>query len=196
MSDLCPACEAGVLVTVHDDETITYNGHSLLVRGVAFSRCPVCAEEVVLPAQAKANDVLFADAKRNDDGLWTSARILEWRLRWGLSQQHAAALLGGGTNAFSKYERGEVIQSRSMDLLMRVSDEISDVRHLLSSRSGIAFGDDWKTVTQAEDVSPLRRIDVRAASRKMTAAMESFGTSTMLAANWADEEEPVLYNVG
>lgn len=38
----------------------------------------------------------------------------------GLSQEEAARLFGGGRNAFSKYERGEVAQSVAMDRLIRL----------------------------------------------------------------------------
>jgi Cys-tRNA synthase (O-phospho-L-seryl-tRNA:Cys-tRNA synthase) len=66
-------------------------------------------------------------------------------MRWGLSQQKAAQLLGGGVNAFSKYERGEVMQSRSMDLLMRMYNEVPDVRDRLATLSGTVTDRRWVT---------------------------------------------------
>jgi DNA-binding transcriptional regulator YiaG len=100
---------------------------------------------MVFPDQARANDQKYSDAKREHDGLWTSARISEWRLRWGLSQQQAAQLLGGGANAFSKYERGEVIQSKPMDLLMRMYNEFPGVRESLASLAGSPSQRGWQT---------------------------------------------------
>lgn len=118
-------------------ETLPYAGAALAVPGVEFSVCSVCGEEVVLDAQAKRNDVRFADAKRAHDGLLTSDAIFAWRHSLGLSQREAAEMLGGGANAFSKYERGEVIQSKPMDLLMRVAEQMPEARSFLAERAGV-----------------------------------------------------------
>jgi HTH-type transcriptional regulator/antitoxin MqsA len=40
-----------------------------------------------------------------------------------LTKKEAAIMFCGGTNAFSKYERGEVIQSKAMGKLMRLALE-------------------------------------------------------------------------
>jgi len=135
---LCPYCESGELHSFTDSENIVYGGKTLLVANVQLSRCDACGEEMATPAQAKVNQGLFADAKRRADGLMTSEEIRDWRraLRW--SQAEAVALLGGGANAFSKYERGEVIQSRQMDLLMRVVALSPEARGVLGK---IASGD-------------------------------------------------------
>lgn len=137
MTDICPACEQGVLAPSSNTEMLAYGGVELAVQGIQYSVCPVCGEEVVLEAQSKKNELRYADAKRVHDGLLTSKEIVAWRQNLGLSQQDAALLLGGGLNAFSKYERGEVIQSRSMDLLIRVSEQTSGVSAFLADRAGL-----------------------------------------------------------
>lgn len=148
MTNICPACEKGILVSKVGEESFPYDGVRLTVQNFEYSACPVCYEEVVLPAQARTNEARFADAKRAHDGLLTASEIAGWRKRWDLTQQAAAVLLGGGANAFSKYERGEVIQSKAMDLLIRVSDKCEEARALLAERSGIAFGGGmWEPVS-------------------------------------------------
>nr|WP_312962956.1 type II toxin-antitoxin system MqsA family antitoxin [Stenotrophomonas indicatrix] len=129
---LCPYCESGELHSFTDTENITHGGKTLRVANAQFSRCDHCGEEMATPEQLKANQSLFADAKRRADGLMTSEEIRAWRkaLRW--SQAEAVALLGGGANAFSKYERGEVVQSRQMDLLMRVIALSPEARSVLN----------------------------------------------------------------
>jgi HTH-type transcriptional regulator/antitoxin MqsA len=42
-------------------------------------------------------------------------------------------MFGGGLNAFSKYERGEVIQSEAMDKLIRVSCRYAEAWNYLNS---------------------------------------------------------------
>lgn len=145
MSTTCPICDEGNLIATTKATTLRYGDALLQIPSVAVSVCSACGEEIVFPDQARANDLRYSDAKREHDGLWTSHRINEWRMRWGLSQQQAAQLLGGGVNAFSKYERGEVMQSRSMDLLMRMYDQVPDVRHRLASLSGVDSHRIWIT---------------------------------------------------
>lgn len=156
MTHICPACEIGELVARRGDTTIQYNGEPLLVRDTYFSECQSCGEEVVLHDQSKLNEILFSDAKKEKEGLWSCSGIASFRDFWGLSQQEAASIFGGGTNAFSKYERGEVIHSRSMDLLMRVFNEFSDVRMYLGQRVGFDrwASEQWQPVVEAAECLP------------------------------------------
>lgn len=139
MTDICPICSAEALKPTVLTEQLTYSGKQISVEGIEVSVCENCGEEVVRPDQAKRNDVRFADARRIHDGLLTSAQIKGFRERWSLTQQQASAALGGGANAFSKYERGEVTQAQSMDLLMRVADMFPQVRDFLGARSKVDF---------------------------------------------------------
>jgi len=59
-------------------------------------------------------------AKRRADGLLSPEEIRHAREALGLTQHKAAEVFGGGRNAFSKYERGEVAQSVAMDRLIRL----------------------------------------------------------------------------
>lgn len=159
MTNLCPACEKGELASRVQDEAIDYGGARLLVAGLEHSVCQVCGEEVVLPVQARRNELRYADAKRAHDRLLVSHEIHAWRDRWNLTQQFAATLLGGGVNAFSKYERGEVIQSRSMDLLMRASDQFPGLLEYFAELAGVELSaSQWETLAQdAEPEYPVRR---------------------------------------
>lgn len=171
MTKHCPLCGLDALQQVLVDETMNYAGTTLLVRDVAISRCDACGGEVVLPDQVKVNSLRFADAKRIHDDLKTSREIRAWRTRLNLTQAQASTLLGGGVNAFSKYERGEVIQSRPMDLLMRVAEQFRDARGFLFERAGLAVSshddDDWQLVATSPEAS--LRIAI---TRKAVAANE------------------------
>ncbi|SEO74378.1 HTH-type transcriptional regulator / antitoxin MqsA [Luteibacter sp. UNC138MFCol5.1] len=137
MTAKCLLCERGELRSAVVTETIRYDGTELQVPGVEISVCSVCGEELVLPEQAKANEVKFADAKRAHDGFFTSSEIVAWRKRHALTQQEAAVLIGGGVNAFSKYERGEVIQTQAVDRLMRSLDHFPAMIHFLRKEAGV-----------------------------------------------------------
>lgn len=49
----------------------------------------------------------------------TSDEIKKARIKLSLTQEQASLVFGGGKNAFSKHERAEVSQSKSMDKLIR-----------------------------------------------------------------------------
>lgn len=158
---LCPYCEKGELHIFTDSETIVHGGKQLLVPGVQLSRCDACGEEMATPEQAKVNQRLFADAKRHADGLMSSDQIRDWRKALGWSQAQAVTFLGGGANAFSKYERGEVVQSRQMDLLMRLLALSPEARQILPR---IVAGDLQRCVdvvgTRIDDLCTTDAVDL------------------------------------
>jgi putative zinc finger/helix-turn-helix YgiT family protein len=119
-STLCPACEVGTLHEQIGSQEYSYKGRTFSIEGNLFSRCDACGAEIVMPWQAKANDQLVRDFHREIDGLLRGSEIKHIRKKFSLTQTEAAQLFGGGANAFSKYERGEVIQSVAMDRLLRL----------------------------------------------------------------------------
>jgi HTH-type transcriptional regulator/antitoxin MqsA len=119
---ICPVCEQGTLSPETYSEDIRHNGATLTVSGLERCRCSHCDADPVLRDQIRRNQVRLCDARRLADGLMTGEKIRALRERFGLSQPDAAAVFGGGANAFSKYERGEVTQSLPMDRLLRCSE--------------------------------------------------------------------------
>ena len=134
---LCPICATGELDFFSAMDEIQYKGQALSVE-VEYAICQHCGDEMILPEQIKRNDCRTRNAWRKEDGLLTGEEIVALRAQLGITQQEAAEMFGGGANAFSKYERGEVIQSQAMDNLMRLSLEKQpvDVATWLSDRAG------------------------------------------------------------
>nr|WP_285164371.1 type II TA system antitoxin MqsA family protein [Shewanella goraebulensis] len=97
-----------------------------------FSVCKVCNEEFESPVQANANDISMREAKKEHDGLLGKDSLKRLRVQHKWTQQEAAIIFGGGINSFSKYERGEVSQSDSLDKLIRLctSDTLILKKHL------------------------------------------------------------------
>ena len=135
---VCADCGAEALQSFNETEQFDYKGHALCV-DVEYSVCSVCGAEAILPEQIKRNDCRTRDAWRKADGFLTGAEIVALRRQLGLTQQQAAQFFGGGANAFSKYERGEVVQSEAMDKLMRLAlaDQPVDVVDWLRVRAGV-----------------------------------------------------------
>jgi putative zinc finger/helix-turn-helix YgiT family protein len=134
----CPVCASGELALLYASDDIQYKGKTLSVE-VEYAVCTYCGEEMILPEQIKSNDCRMRDAWRKADGFLTGEEIVALRKELGLTQQQAAQLFGGGANAFSKYERGEVIQSSAMDKLMRLALEKQpiNVSQWLYDRAGL-----------------------------------------------------------
>lgn len=122
-------------VRVEPDES-QRNGQSYTV-DVEYSVCRQCGDTVIFSEQIKRNDCVLRDAWRKIDGLLTAQEIVALRNTLGLTQQDAAKIFGGGTNAFSKYERSEVIQSAAMDKLMRAALAVPDMFIWLKRQAGI-----------------------------------------------------------
>lgn len=135
---VCPECEKGTLRPIVYSDVITYNGKPLQVDELEGCLCDVCGADPVLPDQARRNSARFTDARRRADGLLVGEEIRAIREQLGLSQADAAALFGGGPNAFSKYERGEVMQSVAMDRLLKVTVYVPGALEFLCEEAGVS----------------------------------------------------------
>ena len=76
--------------------------------------------------KARAHDLLDGDGVR---------RI---RKKLKLTQRRASALLGGGANAFAKYETGDVLLSQAMSNLLRLLDSDPRLLEALRARDAAA----------------------------------------------------------
>ena len=171
-TDECPNCEAIALQgdTYGDDFA---NGTTRIrVDGLARFRCTNCGVTSMSSEQVRANQLRIADAKRANDKLMLGEQIRGLREKLGLSQPEAALLFGGGSTGFSKYERGQVVQSVPMDRLLRLVDENPQ---LLNSLRRIATGEAWNVFPLTPIKSPLSPVTVA------TSATLNWVKSTMIA---------------
>jgi HTH-type transcriptional regulator/antitoxin MqsA len=133
---LCPVCDSNSLRATRYSDQFVHGGTKILVEDLEKYDCSECHSDPILPDQVRRNQVKIADAKRRADGLLTSDMIRSYRVRLGLSQSAAANVFGGGDNAFSKYERGEVIQSFQMDRLLRLALDLPSAMSQLAHYDG------------------------------------------------------------
>jgi HTH-type transcriptional regulator/antitoxin MqsA len=117
---ICPVCGKAALKPATYSDTFKHNDGDLVVDGLEGYDCASCKSEPMFPEQIRRNERRIREAKRRADGLLSGNQIREAREQLGLSQQEAATIFGGGTNGFSKYERGETAQSVAMDRLLRL----------------------------------------------------------------------------
>ena len=74
----------------------------------------------------------MTDFYREADGLLTGRQIKGIREALHLTQSQAAEIFGGGKNAFTKYENGDVTQSSALDKLIRTAYAVPAAFHFLS----------------------------------------------------------------
>ena len=122
----------------HSTETYRYKGQQFSLSDSEYSVCRECGFDVVLPHQKRRNEARIRDEHRRIDGLLTGRQIKAIRRRLRLTQAEAARLMGGGDNAFSKYERGEVTQSVAMNQLLLLLDARPDGLGVLAGRESSA----------------------------------------------------------
>ncbi|HIE4322267.1 TPA: type II toxin-antitoxin system MqsA family antitoxin [Serratia marcescens] len=119
-TNVCPVCGAGHLTRQSVVEEITYKGVTKFYDH-AYSVCDVCQVDQVGAEEMRMNKRSVIRLKKTIDGLLTGDEIRAIRKDWGITQDEASLIFGGGPKAFSKYETDDVVQSESMDKLVRTA---------------------------------------------------------------------------
>jgi hypothetical protein len=106
-------------------------GLTFEVEGLVETRCADCKHAWTTQGQDLDNmariRAAFAgkrDEVRERDGLLRTDEISAILDELGLNRTQAAAIFGGGPNAFAKYINGEVLQSVAMDRLLRLARRV------------------------------------------------------------------------
>jgi HTH-type transcriptional regulator / antitoxin MqsA len=135
--NICTECDVGQLIpTIYADD-FQHGSKVLHVENLECFLCDHCGADPIYADQIRRNQLKVADAKRSADSLWTSVDIISFRERYGLTQADASLLFGGGANAFSKYERGDVIQSVAMDNQLNLVATVPGALEFLALRAGV-----------------------------------------------------------
>lgn len=123
MAKKCFSCgaTAGMRRFRNEDFTVSHAGDRVVVRRLSGWRCHSCHEIVFDRTSGErygaAGDELVLRQRERQ-----RKEIRRIRRKLGLSQIAAARLTGGGHNAFSRYERGEVVPLPAVVNLFRLLD--------------------------------------------------------------------------
>jgi HTH-type transcriptional regulator / antitoxin MqsA len=137
--NICTECDVGQLIPNIYSDDFQHGNKVLHVENLECFECDHCGADPIYADQIRRNQLKIADAKRSADSLWTSAHIISFRERYGLTQADASSLFGGGANAFSKYERGDVIQSIAMDNQLKLAATVPGALEFLALRAGVSL---------------------------------------------------------
>lgn len=116
---LCPICGEGHVSDQVQHIESEYKGHKAMLP-LHYQLCDTCGSDFAGAAESKLNKRALMAWRKQVDGLLTGAEITALRKQYKLTQAQAAKLFGGGPVAFSKYENDDVVQSESMDTLLRL----------------------------------------------------------------------------
>jgi HTH-type transcriptional regulator/antitoxin MqsA len=120
--EFCPICGECSMRHRVQDLDYSYKGHTITLKQPGRF-CDSCGEGILEAADLKATRQALASFKAETDGLLTPKEIRAIRKSLKLTQQAAAAYCGGGKNAFSRYESGELLVPRATSNLMRLLAE-------------------------------------------------------------------------
>lgn len=137
-SEHCLLCDEGRMVIFNNlQHKFRYGPHEHRVNGLSHAICDRCGTSAYLPGQLAENNRRIKEFQKNLVKIIGPSEILALRVKYSLSQVQAAKIFGGGTNAFSKWERGEVIPTESTANLLRLAFESEDAMERLAKRSGV-----------------------------------------------------------
>ncbi len=142
-NELCYICGAPDALSYFEgrSENISVQGMERRVDNLSGWECKVCGDGFWDPdtdsadRYGEAGDELVLAARK-----MIGAEMKRIRRKLHLTQKEAVQLLsGGGHNAFSRYERGELMAPKPLVLLMRLLDRHPD---LLADAKSLAEGAD------------------------------------------------------
>lgn len=99
----CPLCGEGVLADTEAVKKQHYRG-KVYESVIRTSQCNVCGEGMSIFDEAE--EAQWTSFRDEIDSYYAQA-MHDWRKALDLSQKEAAEIVGGGVNAFSRYERGD-----------------------------------------------------------------------------------------
>lgn len=125
---MCPSCGQAELVHERRDVRHTYKGETLLLRKVEGDFCDACGESVLDAAESRRTMAAMLEFnKRVNAASVDPDFIARVRRKLALGQREAAALFGGGVNAFSRYETGKTRPPLALVKLLKVLERHPDL---------------------------------------------------------------------
>ena len=119
----CPSCGEGKLVRDTRDIPYTYKSETTTIPAVHGEFCPACGESVLAAAESKrVSAAMLEFNKQVNASIVDPGFIARVRKKLALDQRQAAAIFGGGANAFSRYENGKTKPPLALVKLLMVLD--------------------------------------------------------------------------
>ncbi len=128
-----PVCPESGKPMVRDTRPmeISYKGQSTTIDMPGWY-CHESGESIHTAEDMKVSDAALKELRLEVENLLKPQEVKRIRKKIGLSQRDAGTILGGGPNAFQKYEQDTVTVSKPMSNLLRVlerhPEEVEELR--------------------------------------------------------------------
>ena len=120
----CPCCGGAKLVRGARDMPYTYKGETTVFPNVIADYCPACGEGLLTKEEGiRVSELGMAFNKQVNASKIDPNFIAKVRRKLALDQKQAAALFGGGVNAFPRYETGRTKPPLALVQLLRLLDK-------------------------------------------------------------------------
>lgn len=124
----CPSCGGAKLVRDTRDVPYVYKGETIRIPAVCGDFCPACGEGVMGVAESsRVSAAMLEFNKQVNASIVDPGFIARVRKKLALDQREAAAIFGGGANAFSRYETGKTRPPLALVKLLMVLDRHPDL---------------------------------------------------------------------
>jgi HTH-type transcriptional regulator / antitoxin MqsA len=119
----CPNCGEAKLTRGTRNLPYTYKGETTSIHAVKGDFCPACGEAVLDATEsARVSARMLEFNKQVNAATVDPEFIATVRKKLALDQREAAAIFGGGVNAFSRYENGKTRPPLALVKLLKVLD--------------------------------------------------------------------------
>ncbi len=128
MTRECTNCGQKEMIHTIRDVSYTYKGRRTVVSNVKGWHCQHCNEVEFDPGEG----VRFAETMEQVAGKIDereAAELMRIRKKLKLTRQEAALLVGGGRNAFSRFEHGKAKPVKAVANLFKLLDKHPDLLH-------------------------------------------------------------------
>lgn len=117
----CVSCGKGQMVHDTRDLEYTYKGRTTIIPAATGDFCTACDESLHDEKEStRINEMMLEHNREVNSSIVDPTFISDIRKKLKLGQQEAAAIFGGGPNAFSRYENGKTKPPLSLVQLLRI----------------------------------------------------------------------------
>jgi HTH-type transcriptional regulator/antitoxin MqsA len=125
----CPECGSDMIRDTRPF-TVEYKGLTETVEAPGLY-CTRCDEAVFFGKEIDAADRALVRLKAQAEHLLQPEQIRKIRKKLELTQAEAGELLGGGRNAFQKYESAQITTTKSLSVLLRLLERQPEMLNLI-----------------------------------------------------------------
>lgn len=178
--EVCQVCEVGQLELVLKDRVLRYQGAEKTLTGLRVYQCVECGESFYTAPSKKKVNREFADLRRKVEGLLTSEEIVHFRKQYQVTQEELSGLLGMAPKTIARYESGFAIQSRQVDLMLRLLIKDPSNCRVLSALVGIALSEVWNNAEESVSARSPQWVPLFVGDDEFPQEVEKSGDNTKI----------------